>query len=83
MANSLKKESDLKFTKQDFRELSAPDNILNVWIYNYFDKHKPCFTCDIYSKYCEEVLKEEWRDDGVILILSLGKLKTALKVLLI
>ena len=83
MENSLSKESDLKFTKQDFRELSAPDNILNVWIYNHFDKHKPCFTCDIYSKYCEEVLKEEWRDDGVILILSLGKLKTALKVLLI
>ena len=31
MENSLSKESDLKFTKQDFRELSAPDNILNVW----------------------------------------------------
>ena len=26
-------------------------------------KHKPCFTCDTYSKYCEEVLKEERRDD--------------------
>ena len=59
MANSLKKESNLKFTKQDFRELSVPDNILNVWVYNYFDKHKPCFTCDVYSKHCEEVLKEE------------------------
>ena len=63
MANSISKKYDLKFTKQDFRELSAPDNVLNVWIYNYFVKHKPCFTCDTYSKYCEEVLKEERRDD--------------------
>ena len=30
METSLSKESDLKFTKQDFRELSAPDNILNI-----------------------------------------------------
>ena len=73
MENSLSKESNLKFTKQDFRELSTPNNILNVQIYNYFDKHKPCFTCDTYSKYCEEVFKEEWRDDWGDFVI--GKIK--------
>ena len=57
-ANALSKEANLKFNKQTFRELAAPDNFLNLWIYSYFDKHKTCFTCDIYSKYCEEVLKK-------------------------
>ena len=75
MENSLRKKSDLKFTKQDFRELSVPDNILNVWIYNYFDKHKPCFTCDTYSKYCEEVLKEEQLDDWGDFDFVIGKIK--------
>ena len=63
MANLLSKESDLKFNKQTFRELSAPNNFINLWNYNYFEKHKPCFTCDMYSKYCEEVLKEVWCND--------------------
>ena len=53
------KESELKFWKQDFRDLSVPDKLLNLWIYNYFGKHKPCFFCETYPKYCEEVLKEE------------------------
>ena len=63
MANLLSKESDLKFNKQTFRELSAPNSFINLWNYNYFEKHKPCFTCDMYSKYCEEVLKEVWCND--------------------
>ena len=75
MANSLKKESDLKFNKQDFRELSATDNILNVWIYNYFVKHKPRSTCDVYSEYCEEVLKQEWCDDWGDFDFVIGKIK--------
>ena len=75
MENSLIRESDLKFTKQNFRESSVPDNILNIWIYNYFDKHKPCFTCDVYPKYCEEVLKEEWRDDWGDFDFVIGKIK--------
>ena len=52
--------SNLRFNKQSFKELSVPDNFLNLWIYNYFVKHKPCVTYDTYSKYCEEVLKEQW-----------------------
>ena len=63
MANLLSKESNLKFNKQTFRELSAPYNFINLWIYTYFEKHKPCFTCDTYSKYREEVLKEVWCND--------------------
>lgn len=63
MANVSSKESDLKFNKQAFRKLSAPNNFMNLWLYNFFEKHKPCFTCDTYSKYCEEVLKEVWCAD--------------------
>ena len=55
--------SNLRFNKQSFKELSVPDNFLDLWIYNYFVKHKPCATCDTYSKYCEEVLKEQWCKD--------------------
>ena len=54
------KEVNLKFSKESFREHSAPDNFINLWTYNYFVNHKPCISCDIYSRYCEEVLKEVW-----------------------
>ena len=75
MANLLSKESDLKFNKQTFRELSAPNNFINLWNYNYFEKHKPCFTCDMYSKYCEEVLKEVWCNDWGDFDFAMEKIK--------
>ena len=31
MGNVVSKEADLKFNKQSFRELSAPDNFINLW----------------------------------------------------
>ena len=75
MADFPTKESELKFSKRDFRDLSVPDNLLNLWIYNYFGKHKPCFSCKTYSKYCEEVLKEEWRDGWGDFDFVIGKIK--------
>ena len=64
-----------KFCKQDFRALSVLDNLLNLGIYNYFGKHKPCFSCETYSKYCEEVLKEECRDGWGDFDFVIGKIK--------
>ena len=75
MADFPTKESELKFCKQDFRDLSVPDNLLNLWIYNYFGKHKPCFSCKTHSKYSEEVLKEEWRDGWGDFDIVIGKIK--------
>ena len=63
MANVLSKETDLRFNKQSFRELDAPDLFVNLWSNNYCKKHKPCFACDTYSQYCEEILKEIWREE--------------------
>ena len=63
MANDQSKEVNLKFSKESFREQSAPDNFINLWKYNYFVNHKPCIACDTYSRYCEEVLKEVRCDD--------------------
>ena len=68
--------SNLRFNKQTFKELSVPDNFLNLWIYNYFVKHKPCVTCDTYSKYCEEVLKEQWCNDWGDYDFVIGKIKS-------
>ena len=57
------KEVNLKFSKESFRQHSASDNFINLWTYNYFVNHKPCITCETYSRYCEEVLKEVWCDE--------------------
>ena len=73
---ALSKETVLKFNKQTFRELSAPNNFLNLWIYNYFGKLKPCFTCKTYSRYCEEVLREVWCADWGDIDFVLGKIKS-------
>ena len=42
MATVFSKQTDLKFNKQSFRELDAPDLFINLWTYNYFKKHKSC-----------------------------------------
>ena len=42
MAKVLSIEANLKFTKESFRELGVPDLFINLWAYNYFEKHKPC-----------------------------------------
>ena len=76
---ALSKETVLKFNKQTFRELSAPNNVLNLWIYNYFEKHKPCFTCETYSRYCKEVLREVWCADWEDIDFVLGKIKNCNK----
>ena len=60
---NLSKEANLKFTKENFRELDALDLLINLWTYNHFEKHKPCLACDTYSRYCKEVLKEIWCED--------------------
>ena len=57
------KEVNLKFSKESFRQHSASNNFINLWTYNYFVDHKPCTTCETYSRYCEEVLKEVWCDE--------------------
>ena len=44
-------------------ELDAPDLFINLWSYNYYKKNKPSFACDTYSRYCEEILKEIWREE--------------------
>ena len=51
---------NLKFSSKDFQELDSPNLFTNLWIYNYFNKHKPCVTCDTYSDYCEEILRSRW-----------------------
>ena len=74
------KEVSLRFSKQSFREESAPDNFINLWTYNYYVNHKPCIACDKYSRYCEEVLKELWCDDRGYFDFVIEKLKTVIKI---
>ena len=50
----------LKFNSKDFEELDTPNLFINLWTYNYFDKHKPCLACDTYSDYCEKILRSRW-----------------------
>ena len=76
MDNVVSKEADLKFNKQSLRELSAPNNFINLWLYNYFDMHKPCFTCYTYSQYCKDVLKEVWCNDWGDFDFVVGKIKS-------
>ena len=69
----------LKFNSKDFEELDTPNLFINLWTYNYFDKHKPCVACDTYSDYCEKILRSSGKNNGAIVILLLTKLKNVMK----
>lgn len=59
MANNQSKEFRLKF--EDFRELHAPNLIMNIWCYNVINH--PCPACKTYIGYCGTALKEKWRSE--------------------
>ena len=57
-------EKALKFTKNHFQQQNTPDLIINIWTYNYYKPYcKTCQACKIYSKWCEEVLEERWKEE--------------------
>ena len=62
MANFDSKE--LKFNLDTFRELCAPDLIINIWSYNSEPVHQPtCVACKTYCDYCTQALREKWEAD--------------------
>ena len=62
MADSNSKE--LKFNLDTFRELCAPDLIINIWSYNSEPVHQPtCVACKTYCDYCVQALRERWEAD--------------------
>ena len=57
LATNVSKE--LKYTIKEFLEEDILDNLLNMWLRNCLKTHcSRCSTCETYSKYCEEALKE-------------------------
>ena len=56
MANSLSKEMKLKFSIEDVREQDVPENIINLWTYNYATQYHPCYACETYGGFCEKIL---------------------------
>ena len=60
MANSLSKEMKLKFSIEDVREQDVPENIINLWTYNYATQYHPCYACETYGGFCEKILQERW-----------------------
>ena len=51
----------LKFNLESFKELDAPDLIINVWSYSDFLKtHQNCCICKKYRDYSIKALKEKW-----------------------
>ena len=75
MGNTLSKEAELKFNEETLRDLDIPDLFVNVWLYNYFFKHKPCLACDTFSYLCEKNLKEKWSEDWGEYDFEIGKFK--------
>ena len=56
--------STLKFNLNSFRELDAPDLIINVWSYSdYLKRHKNCQICEIYCEYSLKALEEKWKKE--------------------
>ena len=61
MANFDSKE-ELKFNLDAFRELHAPDLIINIWTYNKNFVHKSkCAICKTYCDYSTQALREKWK----------------------
>ena len=57
--------STLKFNLDSFRELDAPNLIINVWSYSDYinNKHENCEVCKTYRQYSLKALKEKWREE--------------------
>ena len=54
----------LKFNLESFKELGAPNLIINVWSYSdHLNKHKNCHVCKKYLEYSLFALKEKWESD--------------------
>ena len=54
----------LKFNLDSFRELDAPNLIINAWSYGYHLKHnKNCSVCKTYLEYNLKALKGKWRKE--------------------
>ena len=63
MANNSSEEIKLVFTIEDVWEQDIPNNIINLWVYNYVTNHLPCRACAIYRGFCETILREQWCPD--------------------
>ena len=56
--------TSLKFNLDSFRELDAPDLIINVWSYSdHLKRQKNCQVCKIYCKHSLKALKEKWKKE--------------------
>ena len=54
--------STLKFNLDSFRELDAPNLIINAWSYSdHLSRHKNCTVCKTYLEYNLKALKGKWR----------------------
>ena len=55
-------KKELKFNLEAFRELCAPDLIINIWSYSSEPVHKStCTVCKTYYDYCMQALREKWK----------------------
>ena len=75
MANVVSKEAELKFREEDFRDLSAPNLFINLWNYNYFFAHMLCLAYNTYSRWCEKILKEQWKEEWEKFDYVVGQIK--------
>ena len=50
-----------KLSFEEFKELDAPDLVMNIWLYN--DPKNTGYFCRIYSVWCEIALKEKWKEE--------------------
>ena len=77
MANSKK---DLRFNLDTFRELGAPDLIINIWTYNNEPVHQPArLAYKNYCKYCIQALREKCEEEWGDFEFAVGKFKTCHK----
>ena len=52
----------IKIHKKRFQEEDFADNMLNLWSFNFLkEHHKKCITCQTYSQWVVEILKEQWK----------------------
>ena len=56
--------STFKFNFESFKELDAPDLIINVWSYSdHLKTFSNCRTCKTYCNYCIEILRKRWEPE--------------------
>ena len=56
--------STLKFNLESFKELDAPDLIINVWSYSdHLKSHQNCRVCKTYREYSLKALEKKWSNN--------------------